>query len=219
MNLHVGVFVALQLTLNGITLHGEEANFGVDGHALDHHALPQLLEIPNHLFQTEGNLLARLEGNNVFDPFFFNRRQLHKPHQAALARHGYGQMVALPAVSLQESFQRLTDERILVSIGLTKDFGMFDVIEVGGNYLAIALFQADRLQAALPQVQAPNTFIALGGRLFDLGRLGLFDLGFGGGCLGALSANGFFCGHGSRSRTVCLIDPQSRHVSRLLPRR
>src|SRR5262249_23706484 len=86
-----------------------------------------------------------------------DRRQFDEAGQARLPRHADADDVAAQGVVGQELLQRLADELVGVGVGLAEDLGILDVVEGGGDDLAVDLLQSDRLEGTLPQVDAPDT--------------------------------------------------------------
>ena len=64
--------------------------------------------------------------------------------------------VAAKVVARQELVQRLAGQLVGVGVGLAEDLGMLDVVEGGGDELSVDFLEADRLEAALAEVDAPN---------------------------------------------------------------
>ena len=52
--------------------------------------------------------------------------------------------------------ERLADELVGIGVGLGEDFGVFDVVEGGGRQVAVDVLQAQSLDAALANVDAPD---------------------------------------------------------------
>src|SRR5205085_1138607 len=90
------------------------------------------------------------------DLLLLDRRQLDEAGQAALAGHADADDVAPDLVAREELLQRLAAELVGVGVGLAEDLGVLDEVEGGGGHLPVLLDEADGLQAALPQVDAPN---------------------------------------------------------------
>ena len=80
----VDVLEVLQVAIDHVPLHGEQADLGLHGEAVGHRAGADLLEIPDHLVQRERNLLLGLEADDVGDLLLFDGRQLDEASQAAL---------------------------------------------------------------------------------------------------------------------------------------
>ena len=59
----------------------------------------------------------------------------------------------------EELVQRLAGQLVGVGVGLAEDFGMFDIVEGGGDELSINFLEADGLQAALAEVDAPDAVL------------------------------------------------------------
>ncbi len=64
----------------------------------------------------------------------------------------------LDAVAREELLERLADEGVRVGVGLGEDLGVLDVVERGGGGLPVDQFEAQRLEGALADVDAPNAF-------------------------------------------------------------
>src|SRR5579871_939312 len=156
MDIDVDILEMLQIAAHHVALHGEQTNLRFHRETIGDDAGADLLIIPDDLFEIKRNLLFRLEANDVGDLLFLDGRQLDEAGQAALSRDADGHDVAAQVVARQELIKGFPRELIGVGIGLAEDFGMFDVIEGGGDDFAVNFLQADRLQAALAQVDAPN---------------------------------------------------------------
>ena len=59
-------------------------------------------------------------------------------------------------VARQELLERLAGQLIGVGVGLAEDLGMLDVVEGGGDDLAVDFLEADGLEGALAEIDAPN---------------------------------------------------------------
>ena len=88
--------------------------------------------------------------------FLFDGRQLDEAGQAALTGNADGHSVAAEGVARQELGQRLAGQLIGVGVGLAEDFRMFDVIEGGGRDGAVDDFEANGLEGALTEIDAPD---------------------------------------------------------------
>ncbi len=178
MHLDADVLEVLQVAVDHVALHGEQADFGLD-EAVGQLADADLLVVPDDLVEVERDLLLGLEADDVGDLLFLDRRQLDEAGQAALAGHADGDLVAAEVVARQELFQRLAGQLVGVGVGLAEDLGMLDVVEGGGGDFAVDQFQADGLEGALAEIDAPD---AGRGRLAEVeegaARLGR-DAGFG----------------------------------------
>ena len=69
------VFEGLQRPIDLVALHREQADFGLQREAVLFAAAGHLLIVPHHVFQREGNLLARFVLDDVGDLLRFDRRQ------------------------------------------------------------------------------------------------------------------------------------------------
>ncbi len=116
----------------------------------------ELLVVPDDLIEVERNLLLGLEPDDVGDLLFLDGRQLDETGQTALTGHADGHDVAAEGVARQELVERLAGQLVGVGVGLAEDFGMLDVIEGGGDELSVDHFKADGLEAALPEIDAPD---------------------------------------------------------------
>src|SRR5262249_45062559 len=105
----------------------------------------------------EGDLLLRLEADDVGDLLFFDRRQLHEAGQAALPGDAHGDDVALDRIARQEGLERLTRQLVRVCVGLAEDLRVLDVVEGGRGDGPFDDLKTQRLQGALADVDAPHT--------------------------------------------------------------
>ena len=156
VDVHVDVLEVLQVAIDHVALHGEQADLGLHREAVGDDAGVELLVVPDDLVEVEGDLLFGLEANDVADLLLFDGRQLDEAGQTALSGDGDGDDVAADLVARQELLQRLAGELIGVRVGLAEDLGMLDEIEGGGGDHALILGEADGLEAALAQVDAPH---------------------------------------------------------------
>ena len=141
---------------NHVAFHGEQADFRLQGQAVDDVAFVEPLIVPDDLLERKRDLLFRLELDDVGDLLFIDRGQLDEARQAALPGDADRDEVPLDLVPLQKLIERIARELIGVGIGLTEDFRMLDVLERGGDDLPFFHFEANRLEGALPQVDSPN---------------------------------------------------------------
>src|SRR5262249_26686980 len=85
--------------------------------------------------------------------------------QAGLTGDADGDLVVFDLVAGEELLQRLLDERVRIGVRLREDFRVLDVVERGGGRLAVDHLQAEGLEGALTDVDAPNTFCDWHGRV------------------------------------------------------
>src|SRR5579884_1185001 len=156
MDIDVDIFEVLQIAANHVALHGEQTDLRLHSEAVGHSAGADLLIIPDDLIEIEGDLLLGLEANDVGDFLFLNGRQLDEASQTALSGNADRHNIAAQVIARQEFVERFPGELIGVRVGLAEDFRMFHVIESGGDELSVNFLEADRLEAALAQVNAPN---------------------------------------------------------------
>ena len=133
VDLDVDVLEVLQVAVDHVALHGEQADLRLHGEAVGDDAGADLLVVPDDLVEVEGDLLLGLEADDVGDLLFFDRRQLDEAGQAALAGDADGHDVAAEVVARQELLEGLAGQLIGVGVGLAEDLGMLDVIEGGGG--------------------------------------------------------------------------------------
>ena len=93
-----------------------------------------LLVGPDNFFKREGNLLLRLELDNVGNPLLLDRRELDKLDQTRLARHGDRDSRSLQVVPVEKRPERLGDQGLGVGVGLAEDLGVFDKVECLGHH-------------------------------------------------------------------------------------
>ena len=118
MHFHLHVEEVADEAVDHVPLHGEQADFRVDGKAVGHDAVADFLEVPYHLIEWEGDLLLGLKLDDVANLLFFDRREFHEPRQAGLAGHAHGDVIALHGVPFQELDQRLAGKLIRIGIRL-----------------------------------------------------------------------------------------------------
>lgn len=156
MHIAAGPGVVSELAGDDVALHGEQANLGLHGEAADRIAAADLLEVPDDFVEREGDLLLRLELDDVRDFLLLNRRQLDEMHQPALAGDTDGDLVLANRVAREEFLQRLAGQRLRVGVRLREDFGVFDVVEVRRSRDAVDHLHAQGFQRALANVDAPD---------------------------------------------------------------
>ena len=146
----------LQRPIDHVALHREQTDLRLHGEAVRHLAGDDLLIIPNHFLQREGDLLLGLEADDVGDFLFLDRRQLDEACQAALTGYADRYHVAAEGIARQEFFQGLAHQLVGIGIGLAQDLRMLDVIEGGGRRLTVDIHEANGLESTLTHVNAPN---------------------------------------------------------------
>ena len=102
MDLDADVLEVLQVAVDHVALHGEQADLGLHGEAVGDVAGADLLVVPDDLVEVERDLLLGLEVDDVGDLLLFDGRQLDEAGQAALAGHADGDDVAAEGVARQE---------------------------------------------------------------------------------------------------------------------
>ena len=86
----VDVLELLDGPVDHVALHGEQADLGFEGHAVNDVPRAELLEIPDDFFERKRNLLLGLELDDVGDLLLIDRGQLDEAGQTALAGHADG---------------------------------------------------------------------------------------------------------------------------------
>ena len=146
--------------INEITLHGEQADLGLQHESAFFHTTAHRLVIPDDVIQVERDLLASLIADDLSHLAAFDRRQLDELRQRALPGNADGNQVPVNLVPLKKCLHRLADQLFRNRVRLTQNFGMSNVVEGHRKDLLTVLrtSQLDRLQARLPNVDAPRTF-------------------------------------------------------------
>ena len=84
-----------------VALHGEQADLGLQREAFVVAAAERLV-VPDHVFESEGDLLPGFVLDDVGNLLAFDRRQLDEPRQAALAGNRDRHAVAGDVVAREE---------------------------------------------------------------------------------------------------------------------
>ena len=155
---HFAVEERLEVVLHLLLLHGEQADFRIEQEAALFHAAAQRLEVPDHFFQREGNLLLGLVLDDGRDAAGLDRRQLDEFGQRGLPRQTHRHQVRPHLIARKERFERLPDEFVGHGVGLTEQLGMRHIVEGGRHDLlgGLRVSQTDRLQSGLPDLDAPH---------------------------------------------------------------
>ncbi len=157
VHFNVDFLEVLEIAVDHVALHGEQAYFRLHREAVGYGAGSDLLIIPDDLVQIERNLLLRFKANDVADLLFLDRGQLDEARQAALAGHADGHLVAAQRIAGQELFQRLPGKLVGSGVRLTQDFGMFDIVKGGGDDFAfLTNLHPQGLEGALAQIDPPD---------------------------------------------------------------
>ena len=150
----------LQRPKHLVPLHREDAHFGFQDKAFHFHPAGDLLVVPDHVVQVEGDLLPGLVLDDVRDPLGLDRRQLDEPGQAALARHRNGHPIAANTVPRLELRQGVADQLLRVGARLGENLGILDVVErLGDDLIRVTVQTAShRLQRRIADVNSPDRF-------------------------------------------------------------
>ena len=159
VDLDVGLDEGVRGAEDGVALHGEQADLGLQGEPFLLASAAHPLIVPDDVVEVEGDLLPGFVADDVGDFLGFDRRQLDESRQARLARHGNGHPVAQHRVPREELLQGVADQFGGVGTGLAEDLGIFDVVEgVGDDPLAVFVGATSQgLQRTLADINAPNS--------------------------------------------------------------
>ncbi len=141
------------------------------------------LVAPFDVVEREGDLLDRFEADDLGDLLGLNRRQLDEPGEARLPAHADRDAAALDAVPLHEIGQRCLDERLAVVAGLGEDVLVFDDFEIGDLGSFRTANEADRLEGAVSDVDAPGGTCRSHNLLSPRGRADLHIVRYGTGVI------------------------------------
>ena len=142
-----------------VALHCEQADLGVQQVTALFHAAAQRLEVPDHFFERERNLLPRLVLHDFRETARLDRRQLDEPRQRRVARHRDRDQVVGDFIPGEERLHRVGDDLLRDGVRLAENLGVLDVVEgdrhdlVGG----FRVLQLDRLERRLADIDAPGS--------------------------------------------------------------
>ena len=155
MDLDADFLEVLQIAVDHVALHGEQADFRLD-EAVGQLADAELLVVPDDLVEVERDLLLGLE--RTMSGIFFSSTGGSLTKRARPLWPGTLMATVSPRRVLRDRnlCQRLAGQLVGVGVGLAEDLGMLDVVEGGGGDLAVDDFEADGLEGALAEIDAPD---------------------------------------------------------------
>ncbi len=150
----VGVLKRLHRAIDLFTLHREKAHFGFQGKPVDFTAT-HLLEVPNDVFQREGDLLLGFELDNFRNQLRIDWRRLEELGQSALTGHRQGDLVTFQVVTRQKLLDGFPNHLLGFRLRLAEYLGVLDVIKCVGHHLAVLHGTAQRFKGRLTDINAP----------------------------------------------------------------